>query len=113
MTATAFTGLVSFPPLGSLPWVQGHHRPAPRPPTPTSAAVSASSCVHAGRPRPEAGWAGLPLELGARVDCDPVDERGDDAGVGDLAGPAIEEVTIEHHEVRRLAGFDRSHLGLE
>ena len=46
--------MVLLPALGSVPWVQRHHRPALALQTRTSAPESTSSCVHAMRPPTEA-----------------------------------------------------------
>src|SRR5262245_32541387 len=53
------------------------------------------------------------LELGPLVHDPPVDDRGHDARLTHLAGPAIEQVAIEHDEIGRLADLDRADVALE
>src|SRR4026207_244381 len=79
MTATAFSGSVSFPLLRISSGAQQEHRPGRTSATPTCGAESTSSSVHARGPRPST------LERGRLVNRAAVDERGDHPSLADRA----------------------------
>ena len=107
MTATAFTGSISFPLPRISSVAQEEHRSAGSGATPTCGAESTSSSVHAGAD------ARQPSSAGASWTGDAVDERGDHAGLADRAGSTVEQVAIEDDEVGRLPDLDRADLLLE